>query len=947
MAGTGPDAALDPREGQRELNSGDPQPPPSPLSQEDSFGILGQNLDLPAETFDQDSWVEPPVPQGQSASHSWELVGQESQKQQEAGPLLVGESQSTTTPNRPCAAPFGPPPAPLPPWRVPSTSMGTTLGPLGLALSRTSSTSCPTFTSPEVSRPPPASRPWSIAAGTPGPLSSASISASLTRAPPGYSSTGAAAPGGHPTKQLPAPIWRQAILTEHQRSLVDILSQGAQRAPVATLPSPVTAWTTSRTSSKAAPSLPGTATAAQSGSWRRRARPPPARSAAALSGETEPPDIFPSDEPLVPPGLSEWKRRAQPPPGPSSLRSAGGTGIGGGMKRSRPAGGLPFWRAAEDAADRRSDPPQLWGGGGVHEEKRRYCDEAAARLLALARWLEANGVTLGIRSLAETDEELQPLLLPRRPGTALRHVRLLERYQRHLEPVISRAREEGLDPPPVLVQKSVMGWFTELKDAPVGAATLTFALQALSHAASIFDINTDVHRSPVLRSIARAWLDSKGREPRKARPYTKRFCRWLEFLVHDVTASPQDRLMAGRQRIAVGASLRNHDLRNTPIGRGEAVLHEDGRLRGLRTRATETKTVARPWIVSVLGVTPEGDGWLEVALELLKAAHGKGLVTDDHFGKSCNASRDQWLASPPKYGSDSIHVRTLMAESAWGDGDQIGFSPGEVAAFRLHGAKPTLTSLAMHRKVGERAIRVMGGWKGRVDESMPDAYLRDSQNLALEAQEEVLGFLGHGGDLQSLTTVPIVDLLFEGSGHLGQGSHQEAHLPEEVTSSDTGSVNGTEAEDGDAGEPVHSVEWLTTNHISKVYHHAIRDDERGTLVEPDEEGPPREGRGRAVLFSQMCGRPPGKRTLLRRAVDGVIPQHHSACALCFNTGDCLAEDECRHICNRASGLGRCARRVWRRCPPPDGLPSPDEAMVMDLIHLCRAHALAEGVSFPR
>ena len=95
-----------------------------------------------------------------------------------------------------------------------------------------------------------------------------------------------------------------------------------------------------------------------------------------------------------------------------------------------------------------------------------------------------------------------------------------------------------------------------------------------------FDINTDVHRSPVLRSIARAWLDSKGREARKARPYTKRFCRWLEFLVHDVTASPQDRLMAGRQRIAVGASLRNHDLRNTPIGRGEAVLREDGRRKG-------------------------------------------------------------------------------------------------------------------------------------------------------------------------------------------------------------------------------------------------------------------------------------------------------------------------------------------------------------------------------
>jgi hypothetical protein len=190
-------------------------------------------------------------------------------------------------------------------------------------------------------------------------------------------------------------------------------------------------------------------------------------------------------------------------------------------------------------------------------------------------------------------------------------------------------------------------------------------------------------------------------------------------------------------------------------------------------------------------------------------------------------------------------------------------------------------------------------------------------------------------------------LLFEGPGDFGQGPHQEVHLPEEVTSSDTGSVNGTETEDGDADEPVHSVEWITINNISRVYHLAARDDERGVLEREDEEPSSRREGRRAALFSQMCGRPPGKRTVLRRAVDGIIPQHHSACPLCFSVGNGLGADECRHICNRASGLGRCAIRCGRKCPPPDGLPTPDEAMVMDLIHLCRVHAMAEGVSLPR
>ena len=62
----------------------------------------------------------------------------------------------------------------------------------------------------------------------------------------------------------------------------------------------------------------------------------------------------------------------------------------------------------------------------------------------------------------------------------------------------------------------------------------------------------------------------------------------------------------------------------------------------------------------------------------------------------------------------------------------------------------------MHRKVGERAVRVMGGWKGRVDESMPDAYLRDSQNLALEAQSCQMGLPQPRGAPKSDRSLPLV-----------------------------------------------------------------------------------------------------------------------------------------------------------------------------------------------
>eukprot|EP00972_Heterocapsa_arctica_P076639 11305252-Heterocapsa_arctica.AAC.1 len=96
---------------------------------------------------------------------------------------------------------------------------------------------------------------------------------------------------------------------------------------------------------------------------------------------------------------------------------------------------------------------------------------------------------------------------------------------------------------------------------------------------------------------------------------------WLEAKVLDTTARPVDRLVCGRLRLATGGSVRHEDCRKTPVGRLEWLLHADNSIRGIRTEALETKTFARHWACSALGVTPEGDGWLQATYKLLVLAH--------------------------------------------------------------------------------------------------------------------------------------------------------------------------------------------------------------------------------------------------------------------------------------------------------------------------------------
>ena len=57
---------------------------------------------------------------------------------------------------------------------------------------------------------------------------------------------------------------------------------------------------------------------------------------------------------------------------------------------------------------------------------------------------------------------------------------------------------------------------------------------------------------------------------------------------------------------------------------------------------------------------------------------------------------------------------------ARGDKGERTFSDIEVVAFRHHGAKCTLPTLAQYLGLNRKAVRDQGGWKGVAEDLMPD-----------------------------------------------------------------------------------------------------------------------------------------------------------------------------------------------------------------------------------
>ena len=72
-----------------------------------------------------------------------------------------------------------------------------------------------------------------------------------------------------------------------------------------------------------------------------------------------------------------------------------------------------------------------------------------------------------------------------------------------------------------------------------------------------------------------------------------------EQCVCDVGRSLPDRVLMGRFRVSVQATIRHDDLSNTPVAQCEWVRNaESGLVRGLRSVAAQTKTTIRPWVAS-------------------------------------------------------------------------------------------------------------------------------------------------------------------------------------------------------------------------------------------------------------------------------------------------------------------------------------------------------------
>eukprot|EP00434_Breviolum_minutum_P029311 symbB.v1.2.025926.t1/scaffold2551.1/size76478/12 len=167
----------------------------------------------------------------------------------------------------------------------------------------------------------------------------------------------------------------------------------------------------------------------------------------------------------------------------------------------------------------------------------------------------------------------------------------------------------------------------------------------------------------------------------------------------------------------------------------------------------QSKTGARPWVASYLGVTEHSDDWMAILVQLLLEVHGAAWKSHDHTGKSFTSDGRNSKTAVASFQQDVTFVRALLVDAVE-KGLDIGLTREQAAGLRWHGAKSTLTSFMMHCKVGSRAVRFAGNWKDQ-RESMPDTYLREAQLMVLDAQEEVPKYIRGGGFVATLEGLPL------------------------------------------------------------------------------------------------------------------------------------------------------------------------------------------------
>ncbi len=418
--------------------------------------------------------------------------------------------------------------------------------------------------------------------------------------------------------------------------------------------------------------------------------------------------------------------------------------------------------------------PKLTPKAGATAENAESREKAALdvfdmKALEIYLELQERGVEMEIDSILKevtSDEDwvvsFSSLVRPKRAATGLRYARLVENLITWTK---VREGEAGPKNKGILDRDSVWTYLHDLSLKGVGRYTPKGVVNAIRFFGEAFGLESSSVLCRRVRKLTETYC--KQTKPKNQAPMlTTKTLELLESTVTNPSIQKGVRIAAGKLRLCVQASLRWDDLARTPLANVEWVRRKGSeRVIGLRSRFGDSKTGPRPWVSSYLGVTPDGDDWLPVLMNLVLSSHGEAWKSHDHFGKSFSPTADAAKVSMASFDQDVYFVRQLLLDHVVEGSD---LTTEQAQAFRWHGAKATLTTIMMHLNIGDRAVRFSGNWKD-AKETMPDTYLRESQLLVVEAQERALEYLRGGGEIISLEAVPLVSA----TGESRQGSTKE------------------------------------------------------------------------------------------------------------------------------------------------------------------------------
>ena len=119
-----------------------------------------------------------------------------------------------------------------------------------------------------------------------------------------------------------------------------------------------------------------------------------------------------------------------------------------------------------------------------------------------------------------------------------------------------------------------------------------------------------------------------------------------------------------------------------------------------------------------------------------------------------------------------------------------------MSAFRHHGAKCTIPTLAQSLGLNRKSVRDQGGGRGVAEDLMPDRYMRQKQVLASDLQEKCFSYLRGGGEMPGVVTAPWVQetpSLLEHSNNLVEEAKTQVSPQVFAASSESESEDDSEA----------------------------------------------------------------------------------------------------------------------------------------------------------